>query len=98
MKSLQFQKKNAEYNQYVLQEFDEIFQAVPCPYLSRTTLTRKEYEKKYGNMHRTPLWNQVVKRYHNCTGDPLSKSDDFLRVMDIFMRFWEEDPETDSDD
>ena len=48
-------------------------------------------------LNKTKLWKAVVNKYHEGTGDPLSKSDLFHKVMSMIHDPWDQDPETDSD-
>ena len=91
MKSLQLQKRDEEYKQLVLTEFDEVFSMFPRRPTALTRLTKKEYSKKYGSMHRTPLWLAVTGKYHSGTRNPMKKSDEFLHAMSMLTALWEDD-------
>lgn len=52
-----------------------------CPQWPRTALPREDFETHYGSMHRTHLWQRACNLFHGGTGDPLSKSDTYLRVF-----------------
>lgn len=52
-----------------------------CPRLPRTHLSRDGFGQKYGDMHKGGLWRKVCDDFHSGTGDPLDKSDTFLRIF-----------------
>ena len=79
LQAIQLQTNQEEYDNEVLDSFHDVL--VACPRKPSTRLSRKELEKKHGEMYRTALWSKVVKKYHDETGDPTSKTDLFLEVM-----------------
>ena len=90
-------KTRGEYIRILDLELDYIFQHLPKRTKTRTQMSRKEFDEKYGNMHRTDLWKLVVANYHENTGDPMSKSDAFLEVMHTITTFDEQLETSDPD-
>ena len=85
--SLPLQERSTKYQDLITKEFDAVFALFPRRPDVRTAITDNEFKKKYNMMHKSPLWFAVTRKYHAGTGDPMSKSDSFLNVMDMIVRF-----------
>jgi len=81
-----------EFVELVLDKFGDLLEAAPLE--PQTKISRDSFAELYDNMHREAHWNQVVKRYHNGTGDPESKSDVFIELMNVIHCLWKGYPLT----
>ena len=68
---------------HLLNKYRNILSA--CPQWPKTALSREEFETHYGRMHRTHLWQRACNLFHGGTGDPLSKSDTYLRMFRLVL-------------
>ena len=66
-------------NDDILDTYGKILSS--CPRLPRTRLSRDGFGEKYGDMHKGSQWRKVCDAFHSGTGDPLDKSDTFLRIF-----------------
>ena len=88
LKHLQLQKEYKAYDELVLATFGDILES--CPRSPKTALSRDEISRKYNKLHHSRVWLVIVKKFHEGTGDPVSKSDMFLEVAHIIVDLWNE--------
>ena len=81
----------AQYIELVLNTFQQ--HILDCkstfPNPNKTKLSRSECEQRFECMHRYSLWRKVCDKFHNGTGDPLSKTDAFLELMYKLHKLWQ---------
>lgn len=77
-----------EYEDLMMKTFQQHF--AKCKRSPRTALTRQEVDRRYGDMHRSGLWQKVCNEHYDGTGDPVNKSDEFLEMMHKIHGLWKE--------
>ena len=80
LRRLDFQK--ADFDEVAISTYQSILLACPSGWGTQTKMTRLEFDSEFGDLHRSSLWRSVCDKMHGGTGDPLSKSNYFLRVME----------------
>jgi hypothetical protein len=91
---LQQAQKLDEYSRLIDERFSDLIASVPKR--PHTNLTRDNFEKKYGDMHRHFIWQNMCRRHFGETGDPLAKPDMVLDIADIIHSLWKVQPLTSS--
>ena len=75
-------------DELIMANFHQEF--LDCPQMPKTQLDRTSIRAAYDSHDRHYLWRMVCNKYHEGTGDPVSKSDAFLDVMKLVCNRWKE--------
>jgi len=82
-------KPRQEYLRFLFEKIDDVFQHLPYR-TDSTRMLRDVFDQKYPGLQRTDLWHFAVRKYHGGTGNPMSKSDSFIKVMHAIRQFDEQ--------
>lgn len=82
-------KPRQEYLRFLFEKIDDVFQHLSYR-TDSTKMLRDVFDQKHPGLQRTDLWYFAVRKYHGGTGDPMSKSDSFIEVMQKIRQFDEQ--------